>query len=89
MFVLVAEEVGPVTFLSKEDQVEEEVLVVECDAHSASLYVKDAANSVEHLGMEEATGHFLEPVNKIDLCSASHRIGLECLDLGDLSGAGW
>ena len=84
MFVLVEEEEAilweeaePVTFLSEEDQEEEEELLVECDAHSVSLDVKDVVNSVEYLRMQEAMGRFLEFVNKIDLCLASHQVELE------------
>lgn len=82
MFVLVEEEVGSVTFLSEEAQEGEEVLVVECDAHSVSLNVKDVVNSVEYLSKYEARGRFHEFVNKIDLCSASHQMELEWVDLG-------
>jgi carbamoylphosphate synthase large subunit len=74
--------VGPVTFLRESAQEEEEVLVVECDAHSASLNVRDVGNSVEYLSTYEARGRFHEFVNKIDLCSASHQMELEWVDLG-------
>lgn len=54
MFVLVEEEeeeVEPVPFLIEEDQEGEEVLVVECDAHSAPLNAKGVVKSVAYLNM--------------------------------------
>ena len=46
---------GPVRFLSEEDQEEEgegeEVLLVEHDAHSVSLNAIDVVKSVEYLSM--------------------------------------